>query len=392
MRTGRLTRGAASIVVVGVSSKGMGLIRDCLGTEAVLPTNSTSYEDAMQVVRKTRPNVLVMGFDANYEEAVRLGQALSVEVNGLHMVAISEKPDPERIRSAMRAGYREYVVLPEDGELLRRAVHDSAYTSEDDDQGKVIAVLGTKGGAGVTTYAINLAAELSAVERVCVVDLDFSMGDVAVYLDLRPQSSIHDVLRNLARLDERMLNGSVAVHPSKVHVLSQPNEINEKDEIRGEDILQVLTATADAYQYVIVDCGGRIDEATLIATTVADVVLLVCTPTVVAVKNCWRRLQMLERLGLEKDAIRLIINQWGKGAELNLKDIESNLGIEVAATITSDPATCNKAANVGKLLRDIDRRSPACLDIQATVPLVTERAAKVETGGGTKPFWHLFKK
>ena len=320
MRNRSTSAGAASVVVVGVDQQGMGLIRECLGTEAVLPTHATSYMDAPQVVRKTRPNVVVMGFDVQFEAAVELGAVLTRELPGLQMVAISERNDSERIRAAMRAGYREYVVLPEDGDLLRRAVHEAAYGSDGgDDTADVIAVVGSKGGCGVSLLTVNLAAELSPVHRVCVLDLDFSMGDAAGFLDLQPQSSIHDLLRSLDRLDERMFAGSVVVHPSKVHVLAQPTELMEFEEVRGDDVLAVLRAAARAYQYVLADCGGRIDEATLMATTVADLVILVTTPGVVAVKNAWRRLQLMERLGIEKEHVRLVVNQWGRNAaELTL--------------------------------------------------------------------------
>jgi pilus assembly protein CpaE len=378
MRNQRVSRGAASVVVVGVGQSGMGLIRECLGTEAVLPTHATPYLEAPAVVRKTRPNVVVMGFDQDFDEAVRLGPILTQAVNGLHMVAISERTDPERIRAAMRAGYREYVVLPEDSDLLRRAVHESAYATGD--------------GAGVSFLAVNLAAELVPVYRACVVDLDFSMGDVAAFLDLAPRSNIQDVLRNLDRLDERFLAGSVAAHRSKVHVLAQPTELMELEEVRGEDILTVLRATAQAYQYVLVDCGGRIDESTLTATSVADLVLLVTTPSVVAVKNAWRRLQLMDRLGIERDHIRLIVNKSGRGGELGVRDIEQNLGIQVAASIADDHEACNRAVDMGALLRDVERTSQTARDIGATIELITEKAPRVETGGGSAPFWkRMFK-
>lgn len=392
MRNRRTSVGAASVVVVGVDHRGMGLIRECLGTEAVLPTNATAVADALQVVRKTRPNVVVMGFDADFDAAVRLGHDLKRELAGLHMVAISERADPERIRSAMRAGFREYVVLPEDADLLRKAVHEAAYGGSDDEEaGEVVAVVGTKGGCGVSLLTVNLAAELTPLHRVCVVDLDFSMGDVAALLDLEPKSSIHDLLRNLDRLDERMLAGSVVVHPSKVHVLPQPTELMEFEEVHGEDVLGILRTAAAAYQYVFIDCGGRIDEATLMATTVADRVLLVTTPSVAGVKNAWRRLQLMSRLGIDKEHVRLVVNEWERGAELTLGDIEKNLGVSVAATIAADPATCNKAVNLGRLLRDVDRRSPALRDISAAVQLVTTESAKVEAEQPKGSFWGLFR-
>ncbi|MCB9777215.1 MAG: AAA family ATPase [Alphaproteobacteria bacterium] len=394
MRRQAVNRGAAQVLVVGVDARGMGLIRECLGTEAVLPNASTPYPQAIDAVVDAKPNVVITGFDGDFEEAVRLGPLLSSEIPGLQLVAISEKTDPERIRAAMRAGYREYVVLPEDSALLRQAVRESDMggPGPNEDQGQLISVVGSKGGVGTTTLAVNLASELSPVQRVCMVDLDFSMGDVAAFLDLQPKSSFQDLLGNIARLDQRMLAGSVSVHPSKTHVLAQPNELIAEEHVSGEQVLRVLTVVADTYQYVFADCGGRIDDATLTTTAVSDLILLVCNPDVPSVKNAWRRLNLMERQGIDKSLVRLVVNKWRKGMELSLGDIEKSLGIPVAATVTYDEDTCLKSINAGKILRDVDKRSQTVADISAMVSLITDGATKVQAASSEKKaFGWLFK-
>jgi len=392
MRYRNQTRGAASVVVIGVNTQGMGLIRECLGTEAVLPTQSTSYENAVQIVQKTRPNVVIMGFDTDFDAAVDLGPRLTAELSGLHLVAISERTDPERIRSAMRAGYREYVVLPEDALSLRQAVHDAAYgTEQAEDLGEVIAVVGTKGGQGSTLVAANLAAELSALHQVCLIDLDFSMGDVAAFLDLKPSNSILDLMDNLHRLDSRLFKGSVSIHrPSKLQILPQPTELQPYTELRDEDILRILSVAAETYQYVFVDCSSHIDIATLTATTAADRILMVSTPDVVSVKNAWRRLQMLESQQIEPDTIRLILNQWEKGAEVSDKDIETNLKIPIAARLRRDDA-CQRSVSLGQLVRDVNSRSPFHADIASAASLITEGTDRVEPNPDRRAFGWLFK-
>lgn len=392
MRYRNQNRGAASVVVIGVNTHGMGLIRECLGTEAVLPTQSTSYQDAVQIVQKTRPNVVIMGFDADFDAAVSLGPKLTAELAGLHLVAISERTDPERIRSAMRAGYREYVVLPEDAPLLRQAVHDAAYgTEQQEDLGEVIAVVGAKGGLGSTLVATNLAAELSALHQVCLADFDFSMGDVAAFLDLKPSSSILDLMENLHRLDGRLFKGSVSIHPgSKLQILSQPTDLSPYTDLREDALIRILSIAAEANQYVFVDCGSHIDTATITATTAADRILLICTPDVVSVKNAWRRLQMLEQQKIEADTIRLVLNQWEKGAEVSDGDIESNLKIPIAARLHKDDA-CAKSIALGQLVRDVDKRSQFHADIAAAASLITEGADKVETTEGRRAFGWLFR-
>lgn len=393
MRRHGVRGGAAQVVVVGVDARGMGLIRECLGTEALLPTQSVTYHEAVPASQASRPNVVIMGFDEDFEEAVRLGPILQAEIPGLQLVAISRQTDPERIRSAMRAGYREYVVLPEDSALLRQAVRESHSASGSvEDQGQLVSIVGSKGGVGATLLATNLAAELSPVQRVCVVDLDFSMGDVAAFLDLQPKSSFQDLVAGIARLDQRMLTGSVTVHPSKVHVLAQPTELISEELISGEQVLQVLTVVADTYQIVVADCGCRIDEATLTTTAVSDLVLLIVNPDVPSVKNAWRRLNLMERQGFDRSLVRLVVNKWRKGTELSLTDIEHSLGLPVAATVAYDEETCIAGINSGQILREINKKSPTVRDIGALVSLITEGATKVDAAPTEKkPFGWLFK-
>ncbi len=378
MQGGNPHRSAATLLVVGVGHADMGLIRECIGADAVLPDDATSFSGALEEALLQRPQVVVVGFDGDFDAAVRLGSSIKAELPQVQLVAYSRSANPERIRAAMRAGFREFVVLPEDGALLRRAVQEAPWeAARQSDQGVVVAVLGAKGGCGTTFVSVNLAAELCPVHRVCVVDMDFSMGDVANYLDLEPASHVGDLLANLNRLDERMLAGSVAVHSSQVHVIAQPLDLTAADSIRADDVLRILSTAADAYQYLVVDCGGRLDAATRTVSLAADLLLLVCTPDVPSVRNAWRRLQLLQRQGVDLDKIRLVLNRWDGGRTVSELDVEANLGIPVAATISSDDGHCMAAVNNGNLLRDVSRRSPASRDISNLISLITDGAERV---------------
>ena len=150
--------------------------------------------------------------------------------------------------------------------------------------------------------------------------------------------------------------------------------------------MRILSTAAEAYQFVIADCGGRIDLSTLTTTSVADRVILVTTPDVVSVRNAWRRLQLMDRLGIERSSIRLVVNKWGRSNELRIDDIEKNLQTRVAAIIARDDEGCSQAVNQGRLLRDVAPRSPALKDIAATLDIITEGAETVEASTG-KSFW-----
>jgi Flp pilus assembly CpaE family ATPase len=82
-----------------------------------------------------------------------------------------------------------------------------------------------------------------------------------------------------------------------------------------------------------------------------------------------------------------VVNKWGKSNELRQSDIETNLGVPVAATIAADPAACQRAVNQGLLLRDVAPRSPTYKDIAATLDLITDRAATVVSSSQGKSFF-----
>ena len=127
----------------------------------------------------------------------------------------------------MRAGFKEFVVLPSDGERLRAVVRAGRAFRQggDEEKGRVVAVAGSKGGVGVT-LAVHLAAELAGIHRVLLVDLDFGMGNVAPMMDLTSRDSIVDlIMRGTDRLDERVLTSAVVVHRSKVNVLTMPDDL-----------------------------------------------------------------------------------------------------------------------------------------------------------------------
>jgi hypothetical protein len=132
---------------------------------------------------------------------------------------------------------------------------------------------------------------------------------------------------------------------------------------------------------------SRLDEAALTAATVADRILLIATPDVPGIKNTWRRLQLLERLGIEKTRVHVVVNRWDKrDAPFSLADVAQNIGRKVDATVAYDKAAF-RSVNEGKLLRDVDKRSQAARDVEALVGLVTDGEIAVEktASGGWLP-------
>lgn len=390
------THAAPSVALVGLDARAVALVREAMDTTVALHA-PLAYGDALAVLRKQRPGAVIVSLDNDPDAALVLGQALSGEFGGLTLLGLAARADAARLRVAMRAGFRDVVVLPDDAATLRKALARAQPLAQDAHAGTVVACWGGKGGVGTTFLTVQLAAELSPVHRTCLLDFDFSMGDVAAFLDLAapggPRGSaptMSDLLRNADRLDERLLASLVTHHPSRIHAVPQPTALDQREEPTDDAIARVLAAASGAYQYVLVDCGSRLDAATLTTAAVADRLMLVTTPDVPSVRNTWRRLQLLERADIDLGRVHVVLNAWDpKLGGVGPADIALHLKRPVDAVIPYDRAVV-RCVNEGKLLRGLDPRGPAAQAIAAAVSVVTGAEVPTAPAASGRPLAWLF--
>jgi pilus assembly protein CpaE len=367
--------GAANVLLVGLDNESMGQVRETLAAEAKLPNSSIGFGDALEVIRADRPDVVIVGYSSAMDASLELAALITKELPNVALIALADRSDAQAILQAVRGGYKDCVVLPQDAARLRDVVKEQAYASEDDeDKGMVIAMVGAKGGVGNSVLTTNLCTELAAIHTVLCLDFDFGVGDVASLLDIKTRDTLADLLPRADRLDERSLTASVAVHKSKVHVIPVPENISMAGEANIEELYAILNIAAKAYHYIFVDCGTHMDDAVSLAVQAADSVVLVTTPDVTSVRDAYRRLKLIRAMDVPNERIRLVVNRQHKNAFVSLADIKQNLQLPVVATVADDPRTVDQAVNEGKLIREVNRKSDVARDISELVAVLTEDA------------------
>ncbi len=211
------------------------------------------------------------------------------------------------------------------------------------------AFLGAKGGAGTTTVAVNCGVELARLTKrpTIVVDLKACLGEVALFLGVRPRFTVLDAIENLHRLDKDFLKELVAKHKSGLDILAGSEQFdrpNAQDASALEELLRVLTR---AYDYVVIDAGNVINACVAAALYAADTIFLVTNPDVPSIRNAQRLVDRVRQLGAGSERVKVLLNRASDQNLVGPKQIETALGYGIHHTFSSDYRAVSTALNSG---------------------------------------------
>jgi pilus assembly protein CpaE len=213
----------------------------------------------------------------------------------------------------------------------------------------IVTFLGTKGGTGTTTLAVNCAADLRRLSNrpTLVADLKTGPGDVAVFLSLRPRYSVVDLIDQLGWTDRALAVRFLSEHACGLHVLASADGFGRPSSRDAEGIEEALAAYAHLYDFVVVDAGSTINACASVALTHSDAVMLVANPDVPCLRNLPRYGDALRLAGVAPERVRIVLNRSSEGGMLPAGHIEKALGRRIDYQVVSDDRTVATAMNAG---------------------------------------------
>jgi pilus assembly protein CpaE len=261
-------------------------------------------------------------------------------------------PNQSLLLDAMRSGVQDFIAKPVTPEGLREILmrlQEEGQPTETRSAEKLIVVMGSKGGVGTTTVAVNLGVQLSTFAKKRVVLLDFArpLGNVHLLLDLHPRFGIRDAVESLDRLDTHFLGGLLTRHKTKLEILGGALQPEEWQNIPLAPMHRVVNVAHAGFDIVLMDMGTQFSSDWSPVLQKARMILMVAEANILSLWTLERRLAALSGFGIDPERVRVVINRWHKGDEEALKSIEKNIKRSVFACLPNDYRKASTAANMG---------------------------------------------
>lgn len=331
------------------------------------------------LLNQEQPEVLIIGPDVPYEEALRFAKVFDVQLPGLSLVLVSDI-DPSFLVHAMRAGIRDILSPQADAAeirvLLERACqsfatrHRSPETQAADNGGKglVIGVFSPKGGVGKTTLATNIAIGLGQIApmSVVIVDLDLQFGDVASGLYLNPEHTVTDAVTPAAAQDSLVLKAFLTVHPAGIYALCAPPNPVDADHITPDQITRLLEQLSQEFQYVVLDTAPGMPEIGLAAMEQCTDVVWVSAMDIPSLRGLRSGLEVLRQLEIMPESRHVVLNMADAKAGLNVRDVESTIGAPVDVSVPRSRAVA-LSTNRGIPVLQESKKDPAVKSLRQLV-------------------------
>jgi pilus assembly protein CpaE len=315
---------------------------------------ANAEREAGRALEPARTRTCFIDYDRNSEEAIWITERLRSEYPDVHAFAVSSSSEPDAIIAAMRAGCVEYFVKPVQHERVLDAVARVQAKQKEKGhskvRGKVITLIGAKGGTGVTSLALHLALELGQDgKRKCLlVDQHPCLGDASLYLGLgRHQYSFHELTGNRDRLDQDLLKGFLLQHDSGLHLLDSSDAVDAIYSAPPSAVEHTLAFLADTYQFVVVDCPPSLTETTRACIAMSEQVAIVMTADLPSVRNAVSYLEYLSKLGYSSETVHIVLNRYSKKGPLSDERIEQSLGRPITLRVPNSFNEVIRAINSG---------------------------------------------
>lgn len=303
---------------------------------------------------------------------------------GKKTMLIAEAVSPITLHRMLRAGADDFVPYPPPDRALTEALNSlraslgsrpSGHRAPPapEKSGRVFAIQSLAGGAGSSTFAVNLAWELAACAQhtqrtVCVLDLDLQSGSVATYLDLTRTEKVYELLSQTSHMDDGAFLSALHHYRDRLHVLTAPAEMLPLDLLTPEEIERVVAMARQQFDIVIIDMPRTIVHWTEAVLDMSELYFTLLEADLRSAYNTLRMIRAMKADGIGLEKFRFILNRGPRitdlAARTYTKRMAESLGIEFYLTLPDGGTPVRAANDNGLPLAEYAPRNPLCKEIR----------------------------
>ena len=348
---------------------------------------------ATETMRASDADVLLVGCDEGSEDALRLIDWWTASRPGRPVVVLTENHSNGFVEDAFSAGADDLIVLDKGPFVTPASARHVAFSIEKavarktspaelaEATGKLICVLGPKGGIGKTITACNLALALAMRgKRVVLVDLDLQFGDVALSLGLTPDTTVYDLAVSGGELDESKIDAFLMTHQAGLRVLAAPARPDQAQAITPEFLSDVYDILRGPYDYIIVDTPPSFSPEVITSIDVSAYVCMVGMLDALSLKNTRLGLETLELMGYDSERVRIVLNRANSNVGINRTDVVSILGRAPDVLVPSHRDIA-RSVNEGSPVVISQKRSDAARAFDSLAAVFATLSSEPASGG-----------
>src|ERR1700710_366679 len=303
------------------------------------------------------PNVIVLETETDHDILDGLDELAAVCDAGTRVVVIGSASDVAPYRELVRRGVSDYVVGPVQPLDVVRAICGLYSSSEEVAVGRVIAIVGAKGGVGASTIAHNVAWAIArdlALDSV-VIDLDLAFGTAGLDYNQDPVQGIANAISQQERPDTALMERLLAKCTDRLSLLAAPATLDQVYDFGADAFDAIFDTLRMTTPCIVLDVPHQWSAWTKRALIGADDILVVAEPDLANMRNAKNMLNVLKAARPNDRPPLYCLNQVGmhKRAEIAPREFAKALESQPIATIPFDSRMFGTAANNGQMIQQI---------------------------------------
>lgn len=301
-----------------------------------------------------KPNLILL--DVAQQHGMNLLKDFLKAFPGISVICLGDQWQSEVASRMVQEGARGYLVKPFTSEELSEAV-ETFSKSGMEVSSQVLAFFSPKGKSGKTTLIANLAMSLAQKTnaQVGIIDADLQFGDMAVFFNLTPQSTIVEAVRDVDFLSPISLNNYFISVTDKVRVLCGTKNPSLNDKVEIQPFEKVLNMSKSLFRYILLDIPAGFNPTSISACEASDYTYLVAMINeAYEVKHVRRSLEIFQDWEDYKERVKIIFTRVTPCDIESQKHLEELMGYPVEAIIPNEYMVVSNAADNGRMALDIE--------------------------------------